>query len=229
MNTFIRRLIQYLTRKLEIPSLIKSGFTPNSDYFEKIYTKKLFGKSESASGPGSTLGATSKIRAQLQEVFKDLEIKSLVDIPCGDLYWMSKVNLGNLSYTGLDIVPSLIESLRITYPMAKFKVHDASSDPLEKYDLILCRDLFVHLTNTQICQALDHFRNSGSTYLLSTTFVDLNENVELRVPRIGVGWRPINLSLHPFNLGKPEMTINEESSEGGGKYRDKSLSLWRLN
>ena len=134
---------------------------PNGRYFQDIYKRRLFGKSTSASGPGSSL--------------------------------------------------------------------DATSDLLGTYDLILCRDLLVHLTNEQALKVIDNFKESGSTYLLATTFVNLERNVELRVPRFGVGWRPLNLAVFPFNLGSPIRTINENSSEGRGRYQDKSLGLWKLN
>ncbi len=229
MISFIRRLIQYLTRKREIPFLLKLDFTPNVDYFEKIYERKLFGKSQSASGPGSTLVSTARIREHLENLMDEFQISSLVDVPCGDFYWMSKVDLDKIDYIGLDIVPSLINKLQSDYPRMTFGVLDVTKDQLQKYDLILCRDLFVHLSNDQIISALNNFRNSGSKYLLATTFPDVSSNSELRVPRIGVGWRPLNLTIHPFNLGAPILTINEESTEGRGKYRDKSISLWKLN
>jgi hypothetical protein len=49
------------------------------------------------------------------------------------------------------------------------------------------------------------------------------------IPKIGVGWRPLNLEIAPFNLGKPIALINEDSKERRGKYSDKSLGLWKIN
>jgi hypothetical protein len=36
------------------------------------------------------------------------DVKSLLDIPCGDFHWMRRVNLQGLSYVGADIVRELI-------------------------------------------------------------------------------------------------------------------------
>ena len=229
MTSFFKRIIQWLTRRFDIPFLLKKEFTPNARYFEEIYVKRLFGKSDSASGPGSTLEATKAIREAIFDVIDQFQIKSIVDVPCGDLFWVSKLDFSIVEYTGLDIVPSLISDLEKCYPSGKFRVHDASQDNLERFDMILCRDLFVHLTNAQVTRSLELFKDSGSQYLLTTTFVNLKKNPELKVPRIGVGWRPLNLSLNPFNLGAPIVTINEESIEGRGKYSDKCLALWKLN
>jgi hypothetical protein len=208
---------------------VKQNFKPDKYYFQEIYKQKLFGNSTSLSGPGSSLNATKAIRESISELFDEYGIKTVADIPCGDFQWFSTVDLKNLKYTGLDIVPDLIAALREKYPNHQFEVHDATLNELGKYDLILCRDLLVHLTNDQILKVIRRFKDSGSRYLLTTTFVNLEKNVELRVPLIGVGWRPINLSEFPFNLGNPIKALNENSPERRGRFHDKSLGLWRLN
>ena len=212
-----------------MPFLVKQDFVPNGRYFQNIYKKHLFGKSTSASGPGSSLDATKVIRESLLELFDQYGIRTIADIPCGDFLWFSAMELKDFKYTGFDIVPELISDLRELFPGQQFDIHDATSDLLGTYELILCRDLLVHLTNEQALKVIGNFKKSGSTYLLATTFVNRKRNVELRVPRIGVGWRPLNLAVFPFNLGSPIRTLNENSSEGRGRYRDKSLGLWKLN
>ena len=221
--------MQLFTRKFNVPFFVKQDFVPDGQYFQDIYKKRLFGKSTSASGPGSSLDATRVIREFIVELFDQYRIRTVADIPCGDFLWFRAMELKDLKYTGFDIVPELITELREEFPRQQFDIHDATSDLLGTYDLILCRDLLVHLTNEQALKVIDNFKKSGSTYLLATTFVNLGTNVELRVPRIGVGWRPLNLAVFPFNLGSPISTINENSSEGRGRYQDKSLGLWRLN
>jgi hypothetical protein len=229
MIRFFRRALQLFTRKFNVPILVKQDFVPDGQYFQDIYQQRLFGKSTSASGPGSSMDATRVVRESIFELFDEYKIQNIVDIPCGDFLWFRAMELKDLKYTGLDIVPELISELKQEFPKQQFNVHDATSDRLETYDLILCRDLLVHLTNEQAVKVIENFKSSGSTYLLATTFVNLEQNVELRVPRIGVGWRPLNLAVLPFNLGNPIRTINENSSEGRGRYQDKSLGLWKLN
>jgi hypothetical protein len=229
MFRFFRRALQLFTRKFNVPFLVKKNFVPDRRYFQDIYKQRLFGKSTSASGPGSSLDATKVVRETIFELFHKYQIQTIADIPCGDFLWFRAMELKDLKYTGFDIVPELITELSEGFPDQQFNIHDATSDLLGTYDLILCRDLLVHLTNEQALRVIDNFKNSGSKYLLATTFVSLQVNVELRVPRIGVGWRPLNLAIFPFNLGDPLMTINENSSEGRGRYEDKSLALWKLN
>jgi hypothetical protein len=96
-------------------------------------------------------------------------------------------------------------------------------------DLILCRDLFVHLTTQQIFKCIKNIIASDSEYLLLTTFTNNRKYKNLiRLPRI-VGWRPINMQLQPFNLPQPDFILNENCTEGSGKFSDKSLALYKVS
>ena len=77
--------------------------------FTEIYESNSWTSSESRSGLGSELISTETIRKELPEVFKKFNIKSVLDIPCGDFNWMSNVDLKEVHYIGADIVENMIE------------------------------------------------------------------------------------------------------------------------
>ena len=114
------------------------GSTPNSmtmaDVFARIYDINYWGLSDSRSGPGSDLEQTVVIRAEIPKLIEDLRIKSMLDIPCGDFFWMRKCNVGVKTYIGADIVPSMIRELNERYGNAhrRFEVLDLSIDALPK-------------------------------------------------------------------------------------------------
>ena len=87
-----------------------------------------------------------------------------------------------------------------------------------------CRDCLVHLSFDHIRQAFDNLRRSGSTWLLTTTFLDHHENVDIE----SGDWRILNLTRAPFNLPAPEGVLVEGCLEGDGAYADKALGLWRI-
>lgn len=65
----------------------------------------------SRSGPGSTLAASYLIRHSLVDILNNYGITSMIDVPCGDLHWLTHVDLGatKLSrYVGADISTSLL-------------------------------------------------------------------------------------------------------------------------
>ena len=78
--------------------------------FQDVYTNWRFGGwPESKSGPGSTMEETDIIRQEIKHLVKIKEIKSVVDVPCGDFNWMKDIVYSFEKYTGCDIVPEMIQ------------------------------------------------------------------------------------------------------------------------
>lgn len=198
--------------------------------FSKVFRDNSFHGSESLSGRGSDLDQTRTIEKEIPKILNDFDVTSMLDIPCGDQNWMERIYLEKTLYLGADIVPALIlrNTERFGSENKKFLELDLTSTVPPKTDLILCRDLFVHLNTTAILKCLSNIRASGSTYLLSTTFTNMRPYKNLPLFTRGIGWRPINLQLDPFFLPAPIRVINENCTEGMNQYADKSLGLWRI-
>jgi hypothetical protein len=196
--------------------------------FERIARTNLWGAATSVSGLGSEDPATDAIREALPALLQRLGARSLLDAPCGDAGWIGRLELG-VDYTGIDIVPSLIEAnvLRASRGelRGRFLVGDVTRDALPRADVILCRDCLVHLSFANIARALVGFRASGALFLLVTTFPEWENNEDCE----DGDWRALNMEQAPFNWPPPRELINERCEEGGGGWRDKSLGLWRLD
>ncbi len=214
-----------MTIRLIIKELIYK-FTSREKKFANIYKTNWFGGDESISGPGSSLEQTQVIRGELPKVIQAFKIRKLIDAPCGDFNWMQEAVLDIDKYIGIDIVPEIIDSNRAKYGNNKreFLVIDIVKGTLPEGDLALCRDCFIHLSYRDIFSAVRNFHKSGTKYLLTTTFTGLKENRDIVSGRV----RPINLQRQPFNFPTPLLLINEHCTEGGGKYADKSLGLWKI-
>jgi SAM-dependent methyltransferase len=193
------------------------------EVFTKIYESNLWTSEESRSGLGSELKSTEVIRKELPELFKKFEIKSFLDIPCGDFNWVQHINMDNVNYIGADIVDKMIESNKNSFPNIDFRVLDLTESELPKVDLIFVRDLLGHFNYQNVNKALQNIIKSGSKYLLTTSFTRWHYNVDIQ----NGGWRPINLMLQPFSL-KPIYLINEDCFEGDGQYNDKCLLLFEI-
>jgi SAM-dependent methyltransferase len=207
----LKRIINRL--RLYLPSAPKKTFT-------RIYKKNAWNSRESVSGPGSTLVATENLRLTLPALLKKWQIKSILDAPCGDFNWMSKVELGGVTYTGADIVPQIIEQNKIKYPEKNFFERDIINDPLPYADLVLCKDCFIHLKNQDVLRAIDNFKKTGIRYLLASTYpVDFNKQI------LTGHYRATNLEKPPFNLGEPLDRIEDNAEDGTQRW----LGLWKLN
>lgn len=197
--------------------------------FTDIYDNQFWaaGKvgAESVSGPGSSYTNTKKLVVELQKLFRDYNIRTILDVACGDFNWMQFVNLEGIQYYGIDIVKELIEKNLI---YEKENIHFQHMNLLEHKlplaDLVICRDCFVHFSFADLFKAFHSICHSGSKYLLTTTFPLRKDNKNIETG----DWQPLNLQIEPFCLPKPLMMIAEKTVENDGKYKDKSLGLWNI-
>lgn len=192
--------------------------------FQRIYTNGGFGgTSESASGVGSTLDATLNVRAGLAALLHELNVRFLLDAPCGDFHWMQHVELRGIEYVGLDIVPEVVDEVRQRYggDGRTFRCVDLRRGALPAADLVLCRDCLVHLSNRDALEVLRNLLSSGAEWYLLTTFPTLEDNDDMVS---GTGWRALNLALAPFGLGPPRRLLAELEQDPAGNA--KALGLW---
>lgn len=191
--------------------------------FAAIYKNNTWGDALSRSGSGSNLTETEVVRAMLPVIIEELKCQSILDIPCGDFFWMKLVEV-DIHYTGGDIVTDMVRRNHDLYgdTKRKFVKMNIVDGSLAKADLVLCRDCLVHLSFKDIFQALRNVKNSGSVYFLTTTFTGLERNANI----ITGDWRPINLQKAPFSFPQPMKIINEKCPSEG--FSDKSLGLWRV-
>jgi hypothetical protein len=198
---------------------------PAEDIFTNFFRENKWGGTESFSGEGSNLFQTAVIRQQLPTLFREIDIRSMLDIPCGDFNWMQHVDLGTIAYTGSDIVSELIaHNSRYALPNARFCNLNLLKHKLPTVDLIFCRDCLVHFSFRDAFAALRNICESGSAYLLTTTFANDRHNSDIPTG----SWYPLNLESPPFSFPPPLKLINEGCTQSGGAYSDKSLGLWNV-
>lgn len=185
-----------------------------------------------ASGPGASLEAAQGVMAvlhimidKLKQDLNKTQIK-ILDLPCGDLQWMSHflATRSDVHYTGMDIVPALIEKHKKNYsnkPNMHFQHFDIVKSKLDNsYDFVVCRMMLQHLLNMDVLKALYHFSLSNSLYFGATTFSGTDKNEEL-IP-IGGRLRFLNLEKPPISLSPPMCTYQEPA------FPDHHFAIWKL-
>src|ERR1044072_7300935 len=63
------------------------------EVFTDIFRSNRWGGTSSVSGSGSDLEQTRVLRRELPSLVQELQINTLLDIPCGDFNWMKEVEL----------------------------------------------------------------------------------------------------------------------------------------
>ena len=194
----------------------------NRKAFAEIYENNLWGAAESRSGSGSTLEFSLALRKSLTLLLAELNATSLLDLGCGDFNWMRTVDLGSVSYVGVDVVETVIKRNTEQYGShrRRFLLADIATDRLPSADVALCRHCLIHLPNRQVLAILANLKACGVSYLLATTYPGLLENVDIWPG----SFRPINMQRPPFNLPEPLRRLRDSASDD----QISVLGLWRL-
>lgn len=194
---------------------------PRNLKFKLIHRFNLWASEESISGPGSEISKTEGVVRFLEKFLKEENIKSILDIPCGDFNWMKTVNLKGIKYVGGDVVEKLIQKNRNNFGQdnIRFEVLDIINGQLPDSDLIIVRDLFIHFSQENTLKAIQNIKNSKIKYILVTTFPDSKQN---KLIRDGYNYN-INLQASPFNFEQPKYLIQEQIIN---THERKCLGLW---
>lgn len=163
---------------------------------------------------------TQLLKMELLKLFKGLEIKTLIDVPCGEIHWVKEMNPFVRKYIGVDKRDEIIEKNRENYGSMylTFEQLDCTRDLLPKSDLIFCHDAFNDCTSNEILAALLLFKKSGAKYFLATMHTDTEKNSKGGKG----GFTPINWQLKPYDFPKPLLTIHDPSCE------NKKYALWKM-
>jgi SAM-dependent methyltransferase len=193
--------------------------------FISIHKNNVWGSDESRSGGGSHINTTKIIREKLPVLWQQFEIKTFLDVPCGDYNWMKEVDKHNIVYIGGDIVSEMIEQNNQKYKEknVRFEVIDITKDILPTVDMIFCKDCLQHLSDENTFKALRNFKKSGSKYLLTTSYPLTLSNWDI----LDGLYRPLNLRIKPFNLPVPTVKIHEKS-KGYQMEKDKYMYLYKM-
>jgi hypothetical protein len=227
LKTIYKRIFTLKQRDFIEQKLFRPNHT-TKDIFERIYLKNTWGSDESASGTGSELSKTKDLINYLNKIIGQYHIETIFDAPCGDFNWMRKVDLDKIQYVGGDIVDRLILENNRKYKSdhIEFVPWDLTTDKItKKYDLIITRDCFVHLSFEDIKKSINNIVESKSKYLLTTSFAKTNLNINTNT---GGKWRPINLRLSPFDLPEP-IDFYEETNAEAGWEGNKIMSLYLIS
>jgi len=176
--------------------------------FSRIYDDGIWNQNKPdvpKSGPGSSLANSKAFCAFLDSFCKERSITSIVDIGCGDLTWMPNTEaFRTCKYTGIDIVPSLIEAHKARYPSQTFLNLDAVTEEVPSGDLVIIRNVLFHLSLDHIQTVLQNIRNKFKYSILTSCNNTVNDD---RLDQWH--YHQINLTIAPFHLTRSICSLDE--------------------
>ena len=221
------RILQTMADRLLLAKTYnKDSFKLKENAFEKIYDGNVWNSGESKSGCGSEIASTIKIRKALPYIFEKYNIKTFLDVPCGDFNWMKEVDKTGICYIGGDIVERVVDRNNTLFGTENvlFRKIDITKDVLPCVDMIFCKDCLQHLSFESIHKALKNFVASGSAYLLTTSYSFSLKNHDI----LDGDYRALNLFKAPFNLPGSYLYRVREVAKSGVEL-DKCMYLWKLS
>jgi 2-polyprenyl-3-methyl-5-hydroxy-6-metoxy-1,4-benzoquinol methylase len=184
-----------------------TDFNLMSTVFSNIYKNNEWnmGQNESKSGLGSTLQYTENIRKELVKLIHDKDIKSIIDVSCGDWNWMKLIQNELCDYTGIDIVESVIKNNSMLYSNEKTRFYCKDfltilkGIPTNSVDLLLCRHTCEHLPTEYNLEFINECKRVTKYLLLTTKQISLTEPKNSNLTLGAISYRPINLDLSPYH------------------------------
>lgn len=196
-STNVRIPLNYFLQK----SISNSYIYGCKSSFSTIYSLNLWNNNEAnipRSGPGSSLDNTTDTIFFINNIINKYDVKSVVDLGCGDLTWMNRTLAFKKDYIGIDISEEIIESNRKNYPDKTFMVKSIIMDEIPKADLFIIRDVIFHLSNKEIIDLFNIIKNKYK-YLLITN----NHNIIVNNDEFDIyHFSKRNLYIEPFNKDK---------------------------
>jgi len=188
----------------------------HAEIFSDIYDKGSWGnkrKGVPLSGPGSSLPAAKDISNMLDKFISDIGIKTVTDLGCGDLTWISKsqfFNNDDINYTGVDVVESLIDSHKKNFDK-NFELRDITNYVPERTDLIIIRDVIFHLKNEDILNIFKNIKGKFKYICITSNINEVNPDASF----ITGHFAERNIRQEPFNVsGKCLIQLRERSQNG---------------
>ncbi|CAN5186143.1 hypothetical protein BH09DEP1_BH09DEP1_8400 [soil metagenome] len=180
------------------------------EIFSQIYKQKLWGQNASGqgwSGSGSALDTTVEYRTLLELILKIYDIKSVVDLGCGDWEFSRVVKWGSIDYKGFDVVAHVIERNNQRYAKngISFAVLDATQQELPSADLLICKDVLQHLPNHDVAQIVKQFSKYKYCIITNDVYEHSLSSDNYDITR--GDYRPVDITKAPFNVNASKLLV----------------------
>jgi hypothetical protein len=190
-----------------------------SSIFHKIYQNDLW---TNGSGPGSFAKLNFELFEFIDKIRKKEDLTSLTDLGCGDFQLFKKFSFDEgFSYRGYDIVNSIIDENKRHFSNDFTEFFNMPTDlaHLPESELILIKDVLIHLDNENSMQIIDHSLRKSKFVLFvnNMTNGEVDYNADISIGK----FRPVDVSLPPFCLDVIERV--EYSSQWA---YDPNFPLW---
>jgi uncharacterized protein YutD len=152
-------------------------------------------------------------RKVMNDVIKNLSIKSICDINCGDAMISKSLDIIGVNYNGIDNNFVMISNLQMTY--VNRNITFRYIDPLTQYryipkaDLYIFKNVLEKWSNYQINEVFHNILAQCKYAIVVNDYRQTKDGQDL----YGNGIRPLNARLNPLKRYKPVVLHKFEPSQ----------------
>jgi SAM-dependent methyltransferase len=199
------------------------------DVFTKIYTNNIWGGEAGSfySGSGSQFEVAQKYCEMVKDFITKHDVKTILDLGCGDFNVGKNLQLQGTKYIGIDIVQPLVDRNINEFGTnnIEFRCMNMIEDDLPEADLVLVRQVLQHLSNDQILRVLnklkkypfvlvtEHYPAEGGNIVPN---IDKPHGSDTRL----VDNSAVYLDKPPFNVLGIKVVLNVNALDGEEGYGD---------
>jgi SAM-dependent methyltransferase len=168
--------------------------------FARIYETDHW---KGGSGQGSRPDATLPYRRLVERLLSSSDIRSVVDIGCGDWQSSQLIDWRGVNYIGVDVVPEVTRAntARFGGPNVTFICSEVIEERVPRADLLLCKDVLQHWPNRAVRRFITRQRWLHRYMLLTNDVESVHSPEAMHNADIPMGhWRTIDLAQPPFRV-----------------------------
>jgi SAM-dependent methyltransferase len=166
--------------------------------FDDIYEHD---KWNGGSGPGSNKSNTTEYVSYLNELLSSLNIKSFLDVGCGDWQLAEQVDFTGIRYKGIDVSEKAIKIAKSKAPEGTDISNQQINEINESFDFVHIKDVLQHLPLIECDKILGHASKSKYVFVVND-HCEKNNDIETGQHRpINVLFWPNSKLLKTINIG----------------------------
>jgi SAM-dependent methyltransferase len=167
-------------------------------------------------GASSVLG-TQQLRDGIIDLFEKYKIASIFDAGCNDCNWIKIINQF-VQYHGGDISLAMVADAWQRHPELDVVLHDVTTDPIPKVDLLFVRDVAIHLNNHDRQQLWLNWYRSSVPWILITHQSLVDQNTDIKYSEQNFPFSAVNWQSAPWNFPAPLDQVTDKDAN--------NMSLW---
>ena len=176
-----------------------------------------WGDHSRGSGPGSEPDYTAGYRAFLATFLRENNIRSVLDLGCGNWRSTQLIDWTGINYFGIDFIHKIVARNRRIHGTAniKFAQGDVRAFDIPTVDLVIAKDVLQHWPTAEVVSFLGRLRESSAQMALLVNCANDDEQPRNRDIALGL-FRPIHLNDPPFSSQLEEVYA----------FHSKKVLLW---